>query len=504
MANLSQIFKNGQVLQAKAGPLAIAQNDIVALGGVPPARLYPVKNSNYGAVAAAGDNAVALTTVSPFGQSIDQRKRGIVDPATNDLYIADTYLTYQKGCQIWKYDSAGNLRRSLILDDSTAGTSNVVMTMFLSNGNILVCWTNISPPYTLYFAIVDKWFNVIVAKTAIANASTNPPPNADCIALSGGGFAVVWALAGGQSYFTIRSNSGAVVYPPTVIADSAVNSSGNVIGPVFRMRQLSDGNIFVGIVDKNQGSSQVRYCIFTPTGGVVKAYTILTDHGSGYSYPEIDVLPGAVCMAVPDNKAYVFNNAGTLQGTPQAISQGYAACRICNDGTYFWVFSTSSWVQGLSIRRLATNGVTVQNTLTTLTGLVTGDPFLEQGQFVVFVEGTACVISVNANGIPTLLSSSPFPSTGQVIGGLGDFTAVGLQTGKFQVTKYLSASIIGISQTNVAANNAGALVTVNVGPGAYITNEIKGSPGKAYDHSAAPIVGNKGAIYPNSVVLKGI
>lgn len=499
MPNLSQIFANGQALQAKAGPLAIAQNDVVALGGVPPARLYPVKTSDYAAVSNAGSSAVALTTVSSAATQLDVRKRAIVDPATGDIFFADTYLTGPVGCQIWKYNSAGVLQRQLILDSASTGGTNYVQTMFLSNGNILVFWYNVASPYTLFFAIVDKSLTVVVAKTAIASVSTNPGPNADCIALSGGGFAIAYALAGGQSYFTIRNNSGTVVYGPTIIAESPTNSSGNANGPRFKLAQLSDGNIFVGINDTAQSDAGC-YCIFNTAGGVVKAYTTLTGYGSGSSnYPEVDILAsGSVCMVIPGNKAYIFNNAGTLQGTPATMAGTVA--RVRNDGTYFYTFHLNS---GLVVTRYTTAGATVANKLTTVTGLQ-ADVLLDQGYWLVFDSDYCNVINIDATGFPSLLATAPFSGVLQAIGGLGDFCALGIQVGKFQITKYLPASIIGVAQTAVAAGNAGALVTINEGPGGYITNEIKGTVGKAYDHSSATIVGNKGTLYPNSATFKGI
>lgn len=499
MPNLSQIFTNGQVLQAKAGPLAIAQNDVVALGGVPPARLYPVKTSDYAAVSNAGSAAVALTTVSSAATQLETRKRAIVDPATGDIFFADTYLTGPVGCQIWKYNSAGVLQRQLILDSTSTGSTNYVQTMFLSNGNILVFWYNVGAPYTLFFAIVDKNLTVVVAKTTIASVSANPPARADCIALSGGGFAIAYALAGGQSYFTIRNNAGAVVYGPTIITGSPTNSSGNANGPHFKLAQLSDGNIFVGINDNAQ-SDAGRYCIFTTSGDVVRAYTTLTGYGAGGSaYPEIDTLAsGGVCMAIPGLRAFVFNNAGVLQGTP--VTMAGSVARVANDGTYFYTFHLSS---GLVVTRYTTSGVTVANTLSTVTGLQ-ADVLLGQGYWLVFDATNCNVISIDATGFPSLLATATFSGMLQTIGGLGDFCALGVQVGKFQITKYLAASIIGVAQTAVAAGNAGSQVTINEGPGGYITNEIKGTVGKVYDHSSATIVGNKGALYLNSATFKGI
>lgn len=492
MPNLSQIFTNGAALQADAGPVAIAQNDLVVLGGVL-AQLYPVQVSDYAAVAAAGSSAVALTTVSANGAQFETRNRAVVDPADGSVYVADTYLNVATGCQVWKYSVSGGLLRNLILD--SGAINNYVQIHRLANGNLLVFWNNISTPYTQYFAILDTNLNIIVAKTAIANANVNPQPCGHMTPLSGGGFAFAYAVASVGIYFTIRANNGAVVYGPTLIAGAPNPNSGASSGPRFKLAQLSDGNIFIGINDSQQADG-IRYCIFTPAGVVVKAYTTIAGSGSSASYPELSILPGYVCIAA--NKAYVLNNAGTLQGG--STSTAGAQVRVINDGTYFWLFHYSS---GLVMSRIPTSGAgIVVNTLAGPTGL-NGDVFIERGVFVAFDGANAYVISGDAAGAPSLLTSCAFPAV-QTIGAVGDFCAIGLQVGKFQITKYMNASIFGIAQTAVAADNAGTPITVNEGPGGYITSPIKGSVGKAFDHSSATIVGNKGAMFPTSTALKGI
>lgn len=497
----SQVFygdRGSQVLAAKAGNFAIKKNDLVVLRGSP-ARVFPAETSDYAAVAAAGSSAVALTTVSSIGTQFETRNRGVVDPATGDIFIADTYLTGPVGCQIWKYNSAGTLQRSLILDSATTGNTNYVQIRFLANGNLLVFWCNVATPYTLFFAIVDKNLQVVVAKTTIASAATNPQLNADCLPLSGGGFAVVWSHAGVGDYFTIRDNAGAVVYAATLIAGAPTNSSGNSNGPRHKLAELSNGNIFVGINDTNDPSNGLRYTIFSPTGAIVKAFTTINASGSG-AYPEIAVMPGFVLLSNNAN-AYVLNNAGTIQGGAVALTSG-STTRVVTDGSYFWVFQSAS---GLVMKRIPTTGTNIiTNTLAGF-GTITGDVFIERGTFVAFDGANSYVISVDAAGFPTLLASNVFlASMMQTIGAIGDFCAIGFQVGKFQITKYLSASIFGVSQSDIPAGNEGALVTVIAGIGGYPTNSIKGSVGKAFDHTGASIVGNKGAMYLDSVLLKGL
>lgn len=504
MANLSQIFRNGQALQAKAGPMAINQNDLVALGGYP-VQLYPVQNSDCAAVATAGQNAIATTTVTG-GTNYETRDRALLDPDTLDLFFADTNSGSggtAQGCQVWKYNSAGLLLRTTKLDDS-GGTMVLVQAKWLTNGNILVVWNQVATPYSIFFAILDKALNIIVPKTLIASVTTNPQANLSCCALANGGFAIAYAAAGVGSYFAVRNAVGAAVYGPTLIAGGPTNSSGNSAGPRFKLATLSNGNVFVGIHDTSQGSDIGRYCIFTPTGGIAKGYTVLAGYGSGYmGYPEVEVMPGFVCMALNAQRAYVFDNAGNLQGVPQQLAVGNGSVRVKTDGTYFWVFSTGQNSSGgMTVHRLQGNGSVVV-TSTPQPSSLYADALYERGQFVIFDGTKAYIVIADAAGNATVAASTTFSSGSQTIGGVGDFCAVVLGTGTFAITKYLNASIIGIAQTAVAAGNAGTLVSINQGPGGYITNEYKGTPGKSFDHSAAPIAGGKGAMYLNSVSFKG-
>ncbi|MGO4379753.1 hypothetical protein [Pseudoduganella sp. RAF53_2] len=508
MANLSQIFKNGQALQAKAGPLAINQNDVVALGGYP-FGLYPVQVGDYAAVAAAGSSAVALTTYSSFGRNTSyQRNRAVLDPTDGSLFIADTYLTGPTGCQIWKYSYSGALIAATILDSTSTGTQNDVQMGYLSNGNIIVFWANIATPYTLYFAIVDKALNVIVAKTAIASTGTNPQNSPHMLPLSGGGFAVVYCNSGDGSYFTIRDSAGNIVKAPVKMAGMTAPTSGNGNGPRFKMAQLSNGNIVVASIDTFV-VNQLQYMIYDTAGNVIVAYTALVS-GSGNStannsVPEISVLPGYFCIASAGGKGYVFSNANAQQGAAIALnnaSNGYGSVLI-NDGQYFWFGTYVSSPAAFWLTRISTAGAVVATATPAAETVI--DMFFDRGGALVMCSGTnAYVFTLNANGVPTLVTSSAFSMTQQAIGNVGDFCVIGLQQGKFNVVKYLSASIFGIAQTAVAAGNAGALVTVNEGPGGYITNEIRGSVGKSYDHSSASPPGNKGVLFINSTTLKGI
>lgn len=512
---LAQSIKNGQTLRMPAGPAAIARNDLVALGGYP-LQLYPVQNADCAAVANAGGAAVATTTVTASASNFETRDRAILDPDTLDLFYANTHsgaAGNQQGCKIWKFNSAGVLQREVKLDDG-GGSFVYVQVRWLTNGNILVTWQQVGTPYSMYFAILDKALNVLVAKTLIASVATNPRARLGAVAINGGGFALAYAHAGTGSYFAVYNSAGAAVYGPTLIAGAPTNTSTNSTGPGFKLVLLSNGNIFVAIFDSSTNgpaSDPARYCIFNPTGGVVKAYTVLAGYGGAFAggsanenYPEVDVMNGFVCMALASQRAFVINNAGTLQGVPTQLMQGNASCRVKSDGTYFWVFSTGQNSSGgMQIDRIATNGSKVTTAVPAPSSLY-ADVLYERGQFILFDGAKAYFVVVDAAGNATVASSTTFASGDQTLGGIGDFCAVALATGTFTIAKYMNAAIVGIAQADVAAGNAGTLVSVNPGPGAYPTNAYKGTPGRAFDHSAATISGCKGVLYANSVNLKGL
>jgi hypothetical protein len=496
---LAQSIKNGQTLRLKSGPLAIARNDLVALGGAP-LQLYSVQNADAAAVQNAGGAVIPTTTMIASGAgNPDTREKVVLDPDTLDLFFAAGVSTVA----IWKFNSAGALLRSVTLDTGGGGSTATVMTRMLTNGNILVAWWFSGTPYGIYFAIVDKNLNTVVAKTLLGNGVANPSPRMHCCPIDGGGFAFAYTIGGAGQYFGIRDAAGGVVYGPAIIAGTPVPSTANQAGARHRLARLSNGNIFVGVHDSAL-SDPARYCIFSPTGAVVKAFTVLAGYGSAFDgagsgsagYPEVEVVNGFACMALGSQRAYVFNNAGTLQGVPTPVASGNSPVRVKSDGTYFWAFSPGQ------VDRIATNGSKV-----TTTGLgfadIAGDVLYERGQFVVF-DGTKAHVTISdAAGNASVAGTGTTSAAAQIIG-LGDFSAVMASAGAYSVTKYLSASIVGIAQNDVAAGNAGALVSVNPGPGAYPMNEVRGTPGKTFDHSAAAISGCKGVLYANSVNLKGL
>lgn len=498
MTSLSQIIKNGQTLQAPAGALAINQNDLVVLGGSP-AQLYSANVIDYAAVPAAGSTPVALTTYSSYGANNQGvRNQVAVNAADGSIFIADAYLTGIAGLAIWKYSLAGAVLANVIID-STATTVTAPQIVQLSNQNFVVLW---AVGNYVYFAIVDQYLNVVVPKTAVGATGVNPGPNPYLLGLSGGGFVVTYTVPGnpGGVYLAIFTNTGGVTCAPSAIPGVAAQSSANSLGAAAKTAQLSNGNIAVAILDTYLHT--LSFAIYTVTGAVVVGSTSKTGATAGNvaAYPEISVLNGCFCISTGVNgnattaAAYVLNNAGVQQGAPFTYAGGNLSSRLINDGVNFW------FTYATTIVRIPATGTGFVSTAITSGGEI----FYERGQIVVATGSAANVYGVSASGALTFLSTAALASVSQVVAGIGDFCAIGMNTGKFNVTKYSSASIIGLAQNAVAAGNAGTLVAVNEGPGGYICNALLGSSGKAYNHASTGITGNQGAMFNNSVTLKGI
>lgn len=484
---------NVQLLRATAGVEQIAVGDLLALKGVP-ARAYPVRRIDYGIVSAAGAAAVASTTALGANSSNLTRQRAIVDQASGDIFFthgAGLYSGNPSGAAITKYGAAGDFIKNQVFASIGVGASDC-QTMFLSNGNIIVFWWESGGDNGkgMYFAIVDKLMNSIVAKTLVSsNVTANPSSFAFCTALSGGGFAISWGQAGGL-FLTIRSNTGAVVFPETKVQGSPNTYS---TGMFSRMVQLSSGNIFIAIA----GIGKAAFAIYSPTGAVVVGFTEFGNEGYGAAeYPEVSVMNGCVCM-VSGKIAAVISNAGVIQGGVISL----AAKRIVNDGTYFWMFDSQS--TKLLVYRIPVTGLPAVQTEIPISAAITGDVIQHEIGFSVF-DGNSYVLTKEFDGTLSVAEKYTGISGGTQTIKLTDDCILTISDGNFQVTKYRNSSIFGVAQKAIAAGNMGALVQVISGVCGSYVNALPGKSGKKFDHSASPIAGAKGAIYNNAVTFQGI
>lgn len=500
MNNASQVLKNGQLLQMPAGKLAINRNDLVALADIAQA-LYPVKSTAYGAIGTHGTTAVALTTYTSNGSA--WKWKSAVDPSNGDFFIVDSYLATQYGISLWRYSASGQFLGTTVVDATNA--SFLAQITWLSNGNLLVMWYGQA---SVKFAIYDKFLNLVVGPTTAGAAGANPSANAHVVALSGGGFALAWTYAAVGCYYMVFSNTGAVVKAATAIAGLGTASSGNQNGPYFKLAQLSNNNIAIVSNDSATGSNSLQFLIIDTSGNIVVGLSALTSSAPNAvnATPETAVVTGYFCIAATCGKGYVISNAGVVQGTGffPSVSTSQRLVLV-TDGTYF--YSLRNTGTNLIIDRLSTAGG--WSAFTTNTTYNPVDAFFDSSTGALIVlDGTVCAeFTLNATtGFPTYFSQANFAISNVgfcVVGNLGDLCALGLQAGKFHVTKYLTARVLGIAQTAVTAGSAGTAVNVNPGPGSYVINPITWSAqfAVAFDHSG---LGNKGVLYSNSIVLKGM
>lgn len=503
MAYLSDFLKNGSMLQGNAGNLAINANDLLEINGF--GQVYSAKVSDYAAVGNSGAYPVAATVATSFYATGSYKKMMCVNPADSSIFVTAPYLTSNYGLEIFKYTSAGGFVGSVILDTSSYEPNQVTIIQ-LSNNNLAVIWMMSGVDY---FAILDQYLNVIVAKTTIAsNSGTN---TLDAIALSGGGFAVTYPQATG-AFLAVYSNTGAVVSAGSLITSSPT------AGLYFRMVQLSNGNIAIAIKSSTT-SEALGFAICSAAGAVVNAYTVLDSATSTSAMiPEINSVNGSFCCATFDGTnvvAYSLTNTGVLQGGAYSNSiSGIMSLSLPNDGVNFWLLLNSSTNQYIAYIPASGTGFVTTAIQATSSG---AGMVYDQGFLIVF-SGTAPQLTVFqplSSGVPLLVnsisSSLSSPTTSApYISAVGDFSVLlgSINTStpatSFAVQKYLNTAIAGVSQGAVAAGNAGAVITYSMGPGGYPCNALLGTIGKGFDHSATAIIGNKGTMLGNSVALAGI
>ena len=505
MAYLSDYLGGGKTLQGKAGATAINANDLLALNAA--GQLSTVSVSDCAAVANAGSAVIAPTTINSYGQNENFYSNPFVNPSDGSIFVGAPYLPSSYGVQISKYTASGALTAQIILSSAAAVPSNISITE-LTNGNLMVAWS--LGGTSVYFAIIGVGLNIITAATLVSSAANYGPAP---IALPGGGFALAYMTSTGV-YFAVYSNSGSVVYAPALISGSTTTSAS-----VIAMAVLSNGNIVVATLSSGV-TNCLKYCIVTTVGASVVATTTL-DANTGPSTTNITNLAvsalatGYFCVAGYDTTngyvAYVLNNAGSIQGIPFLSGEiGTYGMGVFNDSSNFWLVCSND-TSGLIVGLPPSGWGHIATAIPSL-GVI--NSVYANGYIVIysFVSSTIANILVYklSSTLVGLLSSSFSSGIISEVPTLAlgtDYTIAilqGLSSTVFSTIKYASTAIVGISQTTVAAGNAGAIVNYSMGSGGYPCNPVGGTVGKGFDHSATNIIGNKGTILGNSAALQGI
>jgi len=226
----------------------------------------------------------------------------------------------------------------------------------------------------------------------------------------------------------------------------------------------------------------------------------------------------------------VFSNAGaqqgpTYSGASAALSYPAYTCSLVNDGTNFWlVYLIATTVNYVKITQAGV--AIVYSLLGSAVGSFGGgsaqwsyyDPTTASivtwfGATAYCVFSTALIIQiVPINTIQTGLSTNAYYSasagftsqTGLLMLSDGAFFCYGQSGGGntyYSLWKSVNTAIVGVATSSAVP---GSLVSFFPQAGVYYVNAVKGSGSKTFDHSAANIYGNKGALLTSGIVLKGM
>lgn len=505
MAYLSDYLGGGASLTGLAGAEAINANDLLEL--TQDGSLIPVKISDYAAIANAGQ-LVAPTTVQAYSLSGSVKKEAFACSDGTFIFVTPS-STSNTVPIVSKYSASGALLASYTLDTTNSPVYAPCIQQ-LSNGNLVVAWLLLATgPNTVRFAVLSPNLAVIVAPVTVTTVADAYSYSLDMISLAAGGFALSYCMPTGV-FLAIYGNNGAVVSAGTLVSGSPAAGSSTAKLAV-QTAQLSNGNIAIAINSQHAGYA-LGHAIYTNAGAMVLAYTVLDSATSaGGQLPKISALPGYYCCGILDGTnafAVVLNNAGVIQGAPFTVpdtnvdSVNTQAGKLLNNGTNFW------YILGTMIIFIPVAGAGfITNTLTVSPG-ADFDAFIESSEIVVGIPSNVYVFKTTSQGAVSLSASIADTVIAWVkMVSFGDkaFAKCSVDTNCiFTIKKYENTAIVGISQTTVAANNAGTVVNYSMGTGGYSCNAIGGTVGKGFDHSASNIIGNKGTILGNSVALAGI
>lgn len=520
------------IFSLKAGA-SIANNDVLELG--PDGKCYPAQCTDYAAIAncnygtaqtnAATGQIVAQTQVTNGQLYSTVMRYPLLTDSDGNVYAVTANAGFgSTGLMLAKYSPLGALLGQVTIDTN----SNVKnpKAFFLSSGDIAVVGDFGQSGNGFKFAIYDKNLGVVCAPTNIAENPYNGSVT-DAIPLSGGGFAIVYQPNASQltTRMVVYGNTGAVVTAPVTI----FTRTGTTASAYHAIAQQSDGNIAVACHSSNStGSQGLFYGVVTTAGASVSAFANLNVSTSWNEQPAVVAMAGYVCVAkniAAAMTAYVFNNAGVQQGgtfSSATTVTDFGKMKLMAGGGAFWLIWPRNTDSKEVLTKLPTTGTNFSTTdisTTTTQYAFRIDAFYENGFIVgvsqpgagaiaptMWVVSTTTMSLISKSG--TTFGAAPATTSGYWMTAIpgGDFSFICLYdyassaATNFCVGKYANTAIMGVAQSASAADG---LVNVGGIAGAYAANPLKGSPSKAFDHSATNIYGNKGSLMNYGTVLKG-
>lgn len=516
--NLSDLTALATLPTLTAG-MAIAKGDLVQLTELAGTAI-PTKITNYARTAEYSSSLMAqLQIVSSYSSRSYYREavvQGTIAEANGNIYCV-AQSGSNTGLTLYKQNAIGASPASVIL--SSTDTYHAHRVFNLSNGNILaISYTTVNN--TIRYAIYNPDLVLVKTLTALAASASNAYYFGVCT-LSGGGFAVVHQTSATpleSTLLTFDNNGTAVLAATTVFTRTGTTGM-----QYHDMVQLSNGNLAIAVSSANSVSSiGLFHGVVTTAGVSVLAFTSL-DTTSSTAIPQIATLPGYYAIARPNGttqRAYVFSNAGALQGTAFSATSTNSTrnkTKILSDGTQFWLIWQDTTNSKSQLTKLPTTGTGYLNNERTFynnyvdafydNGIIVSAEQDNSGTVVYLNTQSAVTGSITSYGTQTI-------STGNITTGLsqrmisgGDGAYICLYdildsaTLMLRAGKYTSTAIVGVA---AAAAAAGALVPVIQTVGNYACNQVGGAPSFAFDMSASTVRGNKGSLLAKSVNLKGI
>lgn len=519
MPSVLDFASNAGLNRYTVGNTAIAANDAVVVDAADLA--FSAQVTDYAAVSPVGQ-IVAQTAVGTGGrtQGLNQRQGVLVEPVRGDIYIVfpDGSQGTGDGLRISRYSSAGALLNSVVIDNTTVAALADAQIILLSNNSVLVVARD-GGISSLRYIIFDAYLNVVKVLTTIEASEAN---FAAC-ALSGGGFAVNYLKQSTATQrIAIYTNTGGTTLAPTTW-QTWTGTSGAILPNIG---QLSNGNILLSCSSAYTTTGGLYFAIYNTAGAQQVAPTqasSTTPSGGPSMPPPMSILTGFFAIGYKTNatanKVLVYSNAGSVQGaatTQTTTASANFTFDVINDGTQFYlVWSDSSGFFYLTIQTSGTASSATTITTTSASNTAPFCVFYERGRLVfgIIPAGTGqqriAVFNPSTNVLEmdaTNFGVSPTTNTSiiRILPG-GDFSFIaGLAydtSVAFYIGKYSPSAIVGATAFGGAASGT---VLVKVPAGGSMTNKLKGSTSKTFDHSAATPHGNKGTISLNGLNVSGM
>ncbi len=503
----------------------VSKDDLLYLCGLSGKGL-PVDVTDYAAVKglthgtpqtdAATGRIVAQTAINTQATAPGSRL-AVLQLVDGSILTLSSYLSGIGGARLTQFTADGTILKTINVD-STVTEAGQYKLLKLSNGNIAAIFCMHGSPWNIKIAIYDTYLNEIKALTVIASVPTSSPYY-DAVALSGGGFAVIYQDEASPllSKLVTFDNSGTAVLAATTVW----TRTGTTEAQYHAMVQLSNGNLAFAISSTNTVSSiGLYYSIWTAAGVQVLAATQLSTVSCAY-FPEIATGIGYFAVARAngtDQKAWVLDNAGAVQGTGLSIAStaGNASNKIklLWDGIAFYLIWHRSSDSKCVLTKLPVTGTGYITTVITTT-VTQYDFYLDAFYLNGFIVAasmsgvtsgadapTMWIVDVTSgalvNAAGTTFGTAPttsgkFPAL--ISGGDRAFIAMYDYTTtagtNLCVGKWANTAILGVSADSATKN---VTVAVQTKPGTYKINPIGGARNKAFDMSSGTILGGKGVM----------